>query len=119
MNLSLIFFAILTSVAPALAGPLDSSDRAEYVHRMHSGAFMSHPGVVSFGITGCHPETGGPVSFENDEDFVHCVMVGTKDRVTQREFLRRYPQGSKLDNVFIAVIVVGPIESQPRAGAGN
>ena len=66
---------------------------------------------ASIGITGCDPLTGAQ---RIEGTFSHCVIIVANSEVACVWFEKRYPTGTRVDDVFIHVAYSGPANPKSR-----
>ncbi len=56
---------------------------------------------------------------DSDEDYVNCVVISVETRAAFKRLRARYPVGTEVDGIFIAIDLIGEIKPQPRMSGGN
>lgn len=112
---------LLTFACMSFAAAIDTPDRAIAVQERIQNSIFAIKGVNGLGIGGCDVRTGKEALSANlgHKPFVHCLVINTETKDAYNYLIKRYPVGSKIDGVFVAVRHIGVIRPQPRATAGN
>lgn len=117
-KVSMTLIGLTTIANLALAGALDTPDRARAVKDRLAKVVFTIKDVNGIGVSGCDPRTG-KLNVTSGKDFVHCVEINTATRAAYQRVSQMYPTGTKVNGVFVAVQYIGVISTQPRAAAGN
>lgn len=114
ISFTLVLLFLSSSYTEAKA--LDGSRRATTLMRRMSAMTSAMAGVNGIGVTGCDPRTG---EANIGNDFVHCVRISTETEEAFEALRKLFPVGSKINETFITIRYVGPIEEEPRMSVGN
>lgn len=116
MKLIILLVTVLLVPFITHAKALDTPARALRVKSKIQDAVLSLVGVNGIGITGCDP-ISGLASLEGN--FVHCISIYTESDEALAQVEALYPSGTKIRNVFVTVMQIGPIVPQPRMSGGR
>ena len=96
---------------------LAEESAAKALHEKVTETLLSMQGVNGVGIGGCDPETGEETDFS--KDYIECLAIYTETEEAAQALLTLFPQGQKVDGVFVIVEFIGEIRAQPRMSGGN
>ncbi len=113
---TLITGILFVSSAFADDCPRQLQEKPRQLQEKISSFVMQMEGVNGIGITGCDPET-----YEQSVEpgFIYCISIMTETEEAAEALSLLFPNGTRVEDVLITILHIGPVTTNPRISAGN